>query len=198
MDCSMIFPVHYQLPELAQTHVHWVSDAIQPSRPLSSSSPPTFSLSQYQSLFQWVSLLYQVAEVLGVSASASVLPMNIQGWFPLGLIDLISLQSKELSKVFSSTTVQKHQSFSAQPFYMVQISHLYITLAIPVFVSICITNSCVNHGSTPVKAHLVKYLSPKVSECLLLNTAEHSSLFSSWWERTTPRLGASASTSCYS
>ena len=50
----------------------------------------------------------------GVSASASVLPMNIQDWFPLGLIGLISLQSKELSRVFSNTTVQKHQFFSAQ------------------------------------------------------------------------------------
>ena len=51
---------------------------------------------------------------IGVSASASVLPMNIEGWFPLGLTGLISLQSKGLSRVFSNTTVQKHQSFSAQ------------------------------------------------------------------------------------
>ena len=52
---------------------------------------------------------------IGVSASASVLPTNIQGWFPLGLIGLISSLSKELSRVFSNTTVQKHQFFSAQP-----------------------------------------------------------------------------------
>ena len=52
---------------------------------------------------------------IGVSVSASVLPMNIQGWFPLGLTSLISLQSKELSRVFSNTTVQKHQYFSTQP-----------------------------------------------------------------------------------
>ena len=51
---------------------------------------------------------------IGVSASASVLPMNIQDWFPLGLTDLISLQSKGLSRVFSNTTVQKHQFFSTQ------------------------------------------------------------------------------------
>ena len=51
---------------------------------------------------------------IGVSASASVLPMNIQDWFPLGLTDLISLQSKGLSRVFSNTTVQKHQFFSSQ------------------------------------------------------------------------------------
>ena len=54
---------------------------------------------------------------IGVSASASVLPMNIQGWFPLGLTDLISLQSKGLSRVFSNTTVQKHQFFDSQLYY---------------------------------------------------------------------------------
>ena len=53
-------------------------------------------------------------QIIGASASASVLPMNIQDWFPLGLTDLISLQSKRLSRVFSNTTVQKHQLFSAQ------------------------------------------------------------------------------------
>ena len=62
MDCSMPgFPVHHQLPELAQTHVHRVSDAIQPSRPLSSPSP-AFNLSQHQGLFQRVSSLQQVLE----------------------------------------------------------------------------------------------------------------------------------------
>ena len=65
MGCSMPgFPVHHQLPELTQTHVHWVNDAIQPSQPLSSPSPPTFSLSQHQGLFQWVRSLHQVAKVL--------------------------------------------------------------------------------------------------------------------------------------
>ena len=57
-------PVHHQLPEFTQTHVHWVSDAIQPSHPLSSPSPPTFNLSQHQSLFKWVSSSHQVAKVL--------------------------------------------------------------------------------------------------------------------------------------
>ena len=65
MDCSMLgFPVHHQLPELTQTHVHWVSDAIQLSHPLSFPSPPTFNLSQHQGLFQWVSSSHQVAKVL--------------------------------------------------------------------------------------------------------------------------------------
>ena len=65
MDCSTQgFPVQHQLPEFAQTHVHWVSDAIQPSHHLSSPSPPALKLSQNQGLFQWVGSLYQVAKVL--------------------------------------------------------------------------------------------------------------------------------------
>ena len=109
-DCSMPgFPVHHQLLEPAQTHVHRVSDVIQPSHPLLSPSPPAFNLSQHQDLFQWVSSSHQMAKVFGPSASASVLPMNIQDWFPLGWTGLISLQSKGVSRVFSNTTVQKHQ-----------------------------------------------------------------------------------------
>ena len=114
MDCSTPgFPVHHQLPELAQTHVHRIGDAIQPSYSLLSPSPPAFNLSQHQGLFQWVSSSHQVAKVL-VGASALVLPMIIQGWFPLGLTGLIFFQSKGLSRVFSNTTVQKHQFFSAK------------------------------------------------------------------------------------
>ena len=65
MDCSTPgLPVHHQLPEFTQTHVHWVGDAIQPSHPLSSPSPPAFNLSQHQGLFKWVSSSHQVAKVL--------------------------------------------------------------------------------------------------------------------------------------
>ena len=65
MDCSTPgLPVHHQLPEFTQIHVHWVGDAIQPSHPLSSPSPPALNLSQHQGLFQWVSSLHQVAKVL--------------------------------------------------------------------------------------------------------------------------------------
>ena len=108
------FPVYHQIPELTQTHVHQVSDAIQPSHPLFFPSPPAFNLSQHQGLFKWVSSSYPVAKVLGVLASASVLPMNIQDWSPLGLTGYISLQAKGLSRVFSKTTVQKHQFFNVQ------------------------------------------------------------------------------------
>ena len=98
MDCSIPgFPVYHQLPELTQTHVHWVGDAIQPSHPLSFPSPPAFNLSQLQGLFQGASSSHQVAKVLEVlvSASASVLPKNIQDWFPLGWTGWISLQSRD-------------------------------------------------------------------------------------------------------
>ena len=65
MDCSTPgLPVHHQLPEFTQTHGHWVGDAIQPSHPLSSPSPPAFNLSQHQSLFKWVSSSHQVAKGL--------------------------------------------------------------------------------------------------------------------------------------
>ena len=65
VECSMsAFPVHHQLLELAQTHVHWVSDTIQPTHPLLSPSPPALNLSQHQGLFQWVRSSHQVAKVL--------------------------------------------------------------------------------------------------------------------------------------
>ena len=125
MDCSTPgLPVHHQLPELVQTHVHRVSDAIQPSHPLLSPSPPAFSLSQHQGLFQWP--FTSGSQSIGALAKASVLPMNIQDWFPLGLTGLISLQSKRLSRVFSNTTVQKHQLFGAQlSFYSATLASIH-------------------------------------------------------------------------
>ena len=107
-------PVHHHLPEFTQTHVHRVGDAIQPSHPLSSPSPPAPNPSQHQSLFQWVNSLPWGGQSIGVSASASVLPKNTQGWSPLEWTGWISSQSKGLSRVFSNTTVQKHQFFGAQ------------------------------------------------------------------------------------
>ena len=108
--------VHHQFPEITQTHVHRVSDAIQPSHPLSSipfSSDPTPS--QHQSLFQWVNSSHEVAKVLEFQLLASFLPKNTQGWSPSEWTGWNSLQSKGLSRVFSNTTVQKHQFFGAQP-----------------------------------------------------------------------------------
>ena len=108
-------PVHHQLPEFTQTHVHRVSEAIEPSHPPLSPSPPAPNPSQHQGLFQWVSQLFAWGgQSIGVSASASVLPMNTQDWSPLEWTGWISLQSKGLSRVLSNTTVQKHQFFSVQ------------------------------------------------------------------------------------
>ena len=107
-DCSMPgFPVHHQLPELTQAHVHQVGDAIQPIFLSNQSFPASRSFPKSQ-------FFLSSGQNIEVSISTSVLPVNIQDRFPLGLTALISLQSKELSRVFSKITVQKHQLFSAQ------------------------------------------------------------------------------------
>ena len=85
--------------------------AIQPFHLPLSPSAPVFNLSQHQGLFQWAS----GSPSIRASASASVFPMNVQDWFPLGLTYLISLNPKGFSRVFSSTTVWNHQFFGAQP-----------------------------------------------------------------------------------
>ena len=117
MDCRMPgFPVlHYHL-EFVQTHVHWVCDAIQSSHSLLPPSPPALNVShQYFPTFPVSQLFASGGQRIGASASASVLPMNIQGWFPLGLTVSTPLLSKGLWRVFSSITVWKHQFFGAQP-----------------------------------------------------------------------------------
>ena len=101
------FPVLHYLLEFPQTHVHWVSDAIQPSHPLLASFLlPLISASIRIVSSEWALCIRWPN--IGASASASVLPVNIQGWFPLGLTGLNSLLSKGLTTVFSSTTVWKH------------------------------------------------------------------------------------------
>ena len=107
-------PVHHQLPEFTQTHVHWVGDAVQPSHPLSSPFPPAPNPSQHQSLFTMSQLFTWGGQSTGVSALASFLLKKSQGWSPLEWTGWIWLQSKGLSRVFSNTTLQKHQFFSAQ------------------------------------------------------------------------------------
>ena len=114
MDCSTPgLLIHHQLPVLTQTHVHWVGDAIQPSHPV---IPFSFRLQAFPAsrCFQMSQLFTSDGQSIGVSASTTVLPMNIQDWFPLEWTGWISLQSKGLLRVFSNTTVQKHQFFGAQ------------------------------------------------------------------------------------
>ena len=113
MDCSTPgFQVHQQFLELAQTHVHQVGDA---SNHLSSIVPFSSCLQSFPASgsFPMSQFLASGGQSIEASTLASVLPMNIQDWFPLGSTGLVS-QSKGLSKVFSNTTVQKHQFFSAQ------------------------------------------------------------------------------------
>ena len=105
--------LHYLL-EYAQTHVHWVGDTIQPSHPLWLPSPlpsvfPSIGVFSNESALciRWTEYW----------ALASVLAMNIRGWFPFGSTGLISLQSKELSRVFSSTIIRNYQFFGIQSFY---------------------------------------------------------------------------------
>ena len=115
MDCSLpSFPVHHQLPELTQTHCpscRWcyptTSSSVIPVSSCLQSFPASGS-------FQMSPFFTSGGQSIGVSALASVLPMNIQDWFPLRWTGWISLQSKGLSRVFSNTTVQKHQFFSTQ------------------------------------------------------------------------------------
>ena len=114
MNCTTPgLPVHHQLPEFTQTHVHRVSDTIQPSPQLSPSppapTPPSIRVFSVSQLFTWG------GQSTGVSALASFLPKKFQGWSPSEWTGWISLQSKGLSRVFSNTTVQKHQFFGVQP-----------------------------------------------------------------------------------
>ena len=113
MDCNTPdLPVHHQLPGFTQTHVHWVGDVIQPSHHLSTLIllPSIFPSIR---VFPISHFFTSGVQSIDISASLSVLPKNILDLFPLGLTGWISLQSKGLSRVFSNTTVQKHQFFSA-------------------------------------------------------------------------------------
>ena len=127
MDCNMPgLPVHHQFPEYTQTHVHWVSDAIQPSHPLFSPSPPTINLSQYQGLFKWVSSSHQVAKYWSFSFSIS--PSNEYS-------GLISFRMDWLDRLVVQGTLKsllQHHSSKASilrcsAFLMVRLTHPHMT-----------------------------------------------------------------------
>ena len=130
-------PVHHQLSELTQTHVHRVSDAFQPSHPLSSPSPLNFNLPASES-FQMSQFIPSGSPSIEVSASASVLPMNIQDWFPFGLTGWLTLQFKGLSSLLqhhsSKASIIRHSAF-----FIVQLSHPYMTniYRVPTIASHC-------------------------------------------------------------
>ena len=126
MDCHMPgLPVHHQLQEPAQTHVHQVSDTIQPFHPLLSPSPPAFSLSQHQGLFQWVRSSHQVAQVLEFQLGIS--PSNEYS-------GLISFRMDWLALFAVQRTLKNLQHHSSKAsilwcsaFFIVQLSHPYMT-----------------------------------------------------------------------
>ena len=126
MDCSALgFPVHHQLSELTQTHVHWVGDAIQPSHPLSSPSPPTLNLSQHQDLFKWV---LRIRWPKYWSFSFSISPSHeYSGLISLRMdwLDLLAVQGTPKSLL-------QHQSSKASvlwqsALFIVRFSHPYMT-----------------------------------------------------------------------
>ena len=121
-------PVHYQLPEFTQTHVHRLSDAIQPSHPLLSPSPPAPNPSQHQSLFQWVNSSHEVAKVPKWSFSFRIIPSKeIPGLnsFRMDWLDLLAVQGT------LKTLLQHHSSKASilrrSAFFTVQLSHPYMT-----------------------------------------------------------------------
>ena len=120
------FPVHHQFPELAQTYVHQVSDAIQPSHSLLSSSPPALNLSQHQNLLKWVSFSHQVAKVLEFQLQIS--PSSEQSGlisFRMDWLDLLAVQGtlKSLLQHHSSkASILQHSAF-----FIIQLSHPYMT-----------------------------------------------------------------------
>ena len=125
MACSTLgFPVLHCLPEFAQTHVHSISDAIQPSHPLLSPSPPAFNLSQHQGLFQWVSSSHRVAKVLELQLQHKSLYSGLIS-FRIDWLDLLAFQGtlKSLLQHHSSKASILHHS----AFFIVQRSHPYIT-----------------------------------------------------------------------
>ena len=168
MDCSMPgFAVYHQLPQLTQTQVHWASDAIQPSHPLLFPSPPSLNLSQNQGLFQRVSSLHQVAKVLEFWASASVLPMNIQDWFPLGnWLDFLALQGtfKSLLQHHSS----KASIFWCSAFFIVQLLYPYITTEKTIALTRCTFVGKVMSLLFNMLSRLVIAFLPR-SKCLLIS-----------------------------
>ena len=105
LQAFLSFTISWSLLKLMSTELVMPSNRLILCHPLLFPASGSFPMSQF---------FASGGQSIGASASASVLPMNIQGWFPLGLIGLISLQSKGLSRVFSNTTVQKHQFFSTQ------------------------------------------------------------------------------------
>ena len=123
-------PVHHQLPEFTQTHVHWVGDAIQPSHPLLSPSPPAFSLSQHQGSgsLKRSQFFTPSGQSIRVSVSASGLPMNTQDWSPLGWTGWSSCRPRDSQESSPTPQFKIIHSLTLRAFFIkVQLSHPYMT-----------------------------------------------------------------------
>ena len=132
MNCSTpCFPTLHHPPGHAQAHVYWFGDAIQPSGPLLSLSPPALNLSQDQVFFFCLRsrLFASSSRSIGALASASVLLMNIQDWFPLGLTGLVSCSSKDTQESYPTPEFKSMVSYVALSLLMVQLSHPYMSTA---------------------------------------------------------------------
>ena len=126
MECSIPgFAVHHQLLELAQTHVHWVGDAIQPSHLLSSPSPPVFNLSQHRGLFQWVSSSYQVAKYWSFCFNGPSNEYSELISFRIDWLDFLAIQWT--LKTLLQYNNSKASILQCSAFFMVQLSLPYMT-----------------------------------------------------------------------
>ena len=161
------FPVHHQLPELAQHHVHPVSDNIQPSHPLSSPSLPAFNLSQHQGLLQWVSSLHQVAKVLELQLQhqffheySGMISFRIH-WF-----DFLAVQGT-LKNLLQHNNL-KASVLQHSDFFVVQCSHPYMTtgkiIALTIWTFVCKVRSLLLNT---LSRYIIAVL-PR-SKCLLIS-----------------------------
>ena len=123
-------PVHHQLPESTQTHVHWVGDSIQPSHPLSSPSPPTLNLAQNQGLFQWVSTSHQLAKALEFQLQHQSFQWTSRtDLFRMDWLDLLAVLGTLKSLLQHHSSKASILRFSA--FFTVHLSHPYLLLGKP-------------------------------------------------------------------
>ena len=137
LNHSMLgLPVHHQPSEFTQTHAHWVGDAIQPSHPLSSPSPPALNLSQHQGLFKWVSSSHKVAKVLELQLQHQSLhwtPRTDVLWGGLVVSPCSPRDSQESSQTTQFKSINCSVLISVQwTFFIVQLSHPYTTTGKPI------------------------------------------------------------------
>ena len=162
MDCNTPgLPVHHQLPEFTQTHVHWVNDAIQPSHPLSSPSSLAFNLSHHQGLFQWVSSLHQVAKVLEFQLQhQSFQWISTTDFLSDGLVYLLKIgyfQKVTFSgKIGNQNNPNSENNMEATHMALKKspVIHVYVWLS-PFALHLKLSQHCLLIGYTPIQNKLI-------------------------------------------